>query len=348
MWNCFGDAPFIGISLFIFYYAIDCKVEYVLWKKQFAILNCNNIFKSMYYLIYPILYLFSLLPFFILYGISNFFAFLLSNVIKYRKDIVLNNLKIAFPEKSEEERKQIAKKFYKYFADNFIESLKFISISKKQLLKRSTGDFDLLNNLISKGYNINIMAGHQFNWEYANLLYAINLKIPFVGVYGPISNKAIERIFLAFRRRYGTILISAPDFKNKMHTVFEKQYMLALAADQNPSNPASGYWLNFFGHPTPFVTGPEKGAIKNNAAVVYVGFKKIKRGHYQFETTLLCEEGRKTNDGELTKLYRDTLEKTVRQDPANYLWSHRRFKFEWKEEYAAFWKDDENKMPALK
>jgi Kdo2-lipid IVA lauroyltransferase/acyltransferase len=302
----------------------------------------------MYYIIYPILYLFSLLPFFILYGISDFFAILLSSVFKYRKDIVLNNLKIAFPEKTDEERKKIAKKFYQYFADNFIESLKFISISKKQLIKRSTGDFDVLNSLIDKGYNINIMAGHQFNWEFANLLYASHLKIPFVGVYIPITNKALGKIFFDFRSRYGTILISAPDFKNKMNTVFEKQYMIALAADQNPSDPSKGYWINYFGHPTPFVSGPEKGATKNNAAVVYVGFKKIKRGYYQFDATLLCEEGGKTKDGDLTKLYRDALERTVRQDPANYLWSHRRFKFEWKDEYAALWKDDESTMPQSK
>ena len=244
----------------------------------------------MYYIIYPLLYLLSLLPFFVLYGISNFFAFLLYHIIGYRKDVVLNNLSIAFPQKTEQERKQIAKKFYRYFTDTFIETLKFISISKKELLKRSTGSFDVINNLIDKGYNINLMAGHQFNWEYANLLYAINLKIPFVGVYMPIKNKIFGKIFYNFRIRYGTILISAHDFKNKMHDVFKKQYLLALAADQNPGAPTSAYWLNFFGHPTPFVTGPEKGAIKNNAAVVYVGFKKVKRGHYHFDVTLLAEQ----------------------------------------------------------
>jgi Kdo2-lipid IVA lauroyltransferase/acyltransferase len=299
----------------------------------------------MYYIIYPLLYLFSLLPFFILYGISDFFAFLLFHVIKYRKDVVFNNLKIAFPEKSEEERREIAKKFYRYFTDTFIETVKFISISKKQLLKRSKGSFDIINDLIDKGYNINIMAGHQFNWEYANLLYSINLKIPFVGIYIPITNKTIGKIFFDIRNRYGTILISAPDFKNKMHTVFGKQYMLALAADQNPSNPASGYWINFFGHPTPFVTGPEKGAVKKNAAIVYVGFKKTKRGHYQFDTTLLAEQSSNTKEGELTCLYRDVLEKTIRQDPANYLWSHRRFKFEWKAEYKDLWVDEKSQAP---
>lgn len=258
---------------------------------------------------------------------------------------MFSNLAIAFPEKSDEERKKIAKNFYRYFTDTMIESLKFISISKKQLLKRSTGTFDIINDLIDKGYNINLMAGHQFNWEYANLLYAINLKIPFVGIYMPVKNKAFDKIFFDMRSRYGTILISATDFKNKMHDVFKKQYMLALAADQNPGAALSGYWLNFFGKPTPFVTGPEKGAIRNNAAVVYVGFKKIKRGHYHFETTLLTEQSANTKVGELTCMYRDVLEKTIKEDPANYLWSHRRFKFEWKEEYRNLWVDKNSSAP---
>lgn len=293
----------------------------------------------MYYIIYPLLYLVSLLPFFILYGISDFIAFLLYHVFAYRKDVVLSNLRIAFPQKTEQERRQIAKKFYRYFTDTFIETIKFISISKKQIEKRSTGSFEIINQLIEKGYNINIMAGHQFNWEYANLLYAMNLKIPFVGVYMPIKNKALDKIFFDFRKKYGTVLISATDFKNKMHDVFKSQYMLALAADQNPGSPTSGYWLNFFDRPTPFVTGPEKGALKNNAAVVYVAFKKVKRGHYHFDVTLLAEQSSNLPVGELTRRYRDVLEQTIKQDPANYLWSHRRFKFEWKEEYRHLWVD---------
>ena len=299
----------------------------------------------MYYIIYPLLYLVSLLPFFVLYGISNFFAFLLHRVIKYRKDVVLGNLAIAFPEKTDEERKKIAKRFYLYFTDTMVESLKFISISKKELLKRSTGSFTIINDLIDKGYNINVMGGHQFNWEYANLLYAINLKTPFVGIYMPIKNKALDKIFYDFRCRYGTILVSATDFKNKMHDVFKRQYVMALAADQNPGTATSGYWLNYFNRPAPFVTGPEKGAIKNNAAIVYVGFKKVKRGYYNFTATLLTEQSANTTKGQLTLLYRDVLEKTIKEDPANYLWSHRRFKFEWKDEYKNLWIEPSAPVP---
>ena len=67
----------------------------------------------------------------------------------------MSNLAIAFPDKSNEERKKIAKKFYRYFTDTFLESVKFISISKKQLLKRVTGSFDLINSLIDEGKNVN-------------------------------------------------------------------------------------------------------------------------------------------------------------------------------------------------
>jgi Kdo2-lipid IVA lauroyltransferase/acyltransferase len=287
----------------------------------------------MYYLVYGLLYLFSLLPLWVLYFFSNIAYFFVYYVSGYRKDVVLSNLRIAFPEKTEKERIKIAKQFYLYFTDAMIESLKMISMSKKEIIKRSTGEFDLLNRLIDEGKNIHIMAGHQFNWEFANLLYAMHLKIPFVGVYQVISNKIFDKIFFNFRKKYGTILISAPDFKNKMHTVFTKQYMLALAADQNPGNPANAYWINFLNKPAPFVTGPAKGAVKFNTAVVYVGFQKIKRGHYNFTTTLITENGIDYTPEQLTALYRTELEKTILKDPANYLWSHRRWKYDWKEEY---------------
>ncbi len=287
----------------------------------------------MYYVVYGFLWLISLLPFAILYFFSDCIYGLVFYVFKYRKKVVMNNLSIAFPEKTEKERRKIAKQFYRNLIDTFIESIKFISISKKQILKRSTGEFDLINNLTTKGYNIHIMAGHQFNWEFANLLYALNLKIPFVGIYMPIENKILDKIFYRFRAQFGTILISAQDFKNKMHHVFSKQYMLALAADQNPGEPRNAYWMHFMGKPVPFVTGPAKGAVKNNTAVVMVGFNKIKRGHYHFSITLLAENGSKYTPQQLTILYKNELEKIIRKDPANYLWSHRRWKFDWKPEY---------------
>ena len=287
----------------------------------------------MYYLVYGPLWLFSLLPFRVLYFFADIAYGFVYYIFKYRRDVVQQNLLIAFPGKTVAERKAIEKQFYHNMVDTFIESIKFITISKKQILQRSTGQYDLINNLVGKGRNVHIMAGHQFNWEFANLLYSMNLKTPFVGIYMRIANKSLNRIFFNFRKQFGTILISAQEFKEKRFEVFQHQYCLALAADQNPGDPSNAYWMNFFGKPVPFTTGPAKGAVKNNTAVVIVGFKKIKRGHYAFTTTMLAEEGSLYSPEQLTVIYKNALENIVREDPANYLWSHRRWKWEWKPEY---------------
>lgn len=287
----------------------------------------------MYYVVYGLLWLFSLLPLRVLYVFSDGLYGLVFYVFKYRKKVVLNNLGIAFPEKTEKERTRIARQFYRNFIDTFIEAIKLLSSGKRFIKRHSTGEYDEINRFVDRGCNIHIMAGHQFNWEFGNLLYALRLKVPFVGIYMPISNKALDRIFFNLRKRYGTILISAPDFKNKRHAVFSSQYLLGLAADQNPGHPGNAYWMNFMGKPAPFVTGPARGAVRNNTAVFMVAFKKIKRGYYHFSARLIAEEGIKHTPEQLTLMYKNILEGVIREDPSNYLWSHRRWKHEWKPEY---------------
>lgn len=288
----------------------------------------------MYYIVYGFLWLVSLIPFRVLYIISDCIYGVVFYLFKYRRNVVMRNLSIAFPEKSDKERLKIAKQFYHNLVDAFLESIKFISISKKEIKKRSTADFELINELTAKGLNVHIMAGHQFNWEFGNLLAAMTLKAPFAGIYMPITNKHLNRIFYNFRKRYGTILISATDYKNNIdHPVFDSTYSFGLAADQNPGDPANGYWMDFFGKAVPFVTGPAKGAVKNNTAVVIVGFHKLKRGYYHFSTKLLTENGASFTPQKLTLLYKDELEAIIRKNPPNYLWSHRRWKFDWKPDY---------------
>lgn len=288
----------------------------------------------MYYIVYGFLYVISLLPLRLLYLLSDLTYFILYHIAGYRKELVSSNLLIAFPEKTEEEREKIAKQFYLNFTDTIIETVKMISITRKELERRSQCEVDYINELIAKGRNIHIMVGHQFNWEFANLVYAGLLRIPFVGIYMPVNNKIFEKISFKFRSKNGTIMISVKDFKNKMHKVFSDQYILALAADQNPGYPGNAYWLNFFGKPAPFVTGPAKGAVKNNTAVVFVGFEKVKRGYYKFHIEPMAENGASHTPEQLTIMYKNILEETIRNNPSNYLWSHRRWRHEWKEGYA--------------
>jgi KDO2-lipid IV(A) lauroyltransferase len=163
--------------------------------------------------------------------------------------------------------------------------------------------------------------------------------IPTYAIYMPINNTAMERLFLKIRERYGTTFIKATEFKEKKEAIFSKRFVFFLAADQNPGNPSAAYWQNYFGRPAPFITGPEMGGIKNDAAIVFVRSRIIKRGHYTLECTLYTENAASTSPGEITGAFRNFLEKIIREEPHNYLWTHRRWKWDYKEEYSANWID---------
>jgi KDO2-lipid IV(A) lauroyltransferase len=282
----------------------------------------------MYYIIYAILYLFSLLPFKVLYVFSDCANLILYNVIKYRKDVVFNNLQIAFPEKTIKERTQIAKDFYRSFTDNFIEVIKLLSISKKELKKRFTGDYSILRKLCLENKNAQVHLGHFFNWEFANQAFAIEEIVPsFIVVYMPIKNKLFDRIFYKIRTRFGTKLVAATQFRKEFQPFIKQRFILTLVGDQNAGGGDNAYWTDFFGRKTPIVKGPEKSAILINAAVVMCNFYKVKRGYYTSEFKLLTTEARSLPKGEITKQMMSFIEDCIRKHPANYLWSHRRWKY---------------------
>ena len=287
----------------------------------------------MYRVVFGLFYLFSLLPSRILYLFSDFAYFLIYYVIGYRKDIVLNNLAIAFPEKTQQERVKIAKKFYRNFTDNFIEVIKLISASESFIKKRFTGDFSILKKLHDEGRRVQLHLGHNFNWEVANLGMTLRTPYSLLTVYMPITSKIIDRLFIYIRKRTGAKLLPATEMRNSMVPYRNKVYMLALVADQNPSNPKRAHWFNFFGRPTPFLIGPEKGAKGVNAAVVFIYFTKKKRGFYEAHFKLVTEDPANVPETQLTKEYVAFLEETIRQNPDMWLWSHRRWIWDWKPEY---------------
>jgi KDO2-lipid IV(A) lauroyltransferase len=294
----------------------------------------------MYFIIYGFLYLLSLLPFAVLYFLSDGIYFFLYYVFGYRRAIVISNLKIAFPDKSDKELKKISKQFYHNLTDTFVEIIKLISMSDKTFEKRCKGDFSLIEDLIKNGRNIQLHAGHQFNWEYGSLFMAKAItSIPTYAVYMPLKNNAMEKLFLIIRQKYGTVFIKATEFKKRREEIFKERFAFFLGADQNPGNPASAYWQNYFSKPAPFITGPEVGGIKNDTAIVFVRSKIIKRGQYVLECELCCENAITTSVGQITGAFRDFLEKIIREEPHNYLWTHRRWKWDYKDEYADNWID---------
>ncbi|TWI83479.1 KDO2-lipid IV(A) lauroyltransferase [Lacibacter cauensis] len=291
----------------------------------------------MYYILYGFLKLLSFIPLRLLYILSDFVYVLLFYVFGYRKKVVLYNLSIAFPEKTDKERKEIMKAFYHNFCDNFIEMIKLMSWSEKEINKRFKGNAEILNQWKDKGQSVQVVSGHFFNWEIANLGVASVSEIPFVVVYMPIKNKAADKLVYDIRKKTGSILIAATDFRAQFKEISKQQYALILVGDQNPGDPSKAYWLNFFSKPAPFVVGPEKGARRNNTVVIYADFYKVKRGYYEYKLELLTADPNSYQEGELTRSIVNKVEQSIRQRPANYLWSHRRWKHAWNEAYRDKW-----------
>jgi KDO2-lipid IV(A) lauroyltransferase len=275
----------------------------------------------------------------VLYLLSDFAYFIIFYVVGYRKEIVMNNLLIAFPEKTETERKKIMKEFYHNFCDTFIEMIKMFSWSTDEIKKRFVCNIEVMNDFVGQKQNVLIVSGHYFNWEMANLGLGAVSKMPFVVVYMPIRNKAMEKIMYDLRRKTGVILVPATDFQNQVREHTKTQHALILVGDQSPGNPTKGYWTNFFSKPAPFPRGPEMGARRNNNVVIYIDFYKVKRGYYKADLELLTQNASGYKEGQITRLIVDKIENSIRKRPANYLWSHRRWKHEWKEEYRKMWID---------
>jgi len=293
----------------------------------------------MYYLLYGPLYLLSLLPMRVLYILSDGIYGLVYHVFGYRKKVVMGNLLIAFPEKTEAERIRIAKKFYHNFLDSFIEVIKLISASDAFLQKRFTLDASVLEDLYKSGKGCQVHLGHTFNWEWGQLVLTKLTKYKILVVYMPITNAAFEKLFYRLRTRSGNVFLPATDMKNAMGPYLDTQYLMALVADQNPGNPTTAWWLNFFGRPTPFVSGPEKGAQSSRLPVVFACIEKPRRGYYHATLSLGAKDASLLPEGELTRNYVHYLEGVIRRNPDMWLWSHRRWKHPWKEAYADRWVD---------
>ena len=262
-----------------------------------------------------------------LYGLSEITFFILYHVTGYRKEIVMDNLKHAFPEKSESELQEILKKNYRSFCDQWVETLKLLSISKKELNRRMPANWEVFHDLYKKGKNTYALLGHTFNWEWANVICAWNVQQQFAGVYLPLKNKPFDRFMLRLRSRSGAILVSMKSLKRGPMQLRDKQYILAQMADQNPSVTEVAEWLPFMNREAPFFRGTEQMARRSKAAVVLAGIKKVKRGHYQINLQRICDDASQTEEGFILKTYVNFMERQLQEQPENWMWTHRRWKY---------------------
>ena len=287
-----------------------------------------------FWLFYPFLWFLSVLPFKILYILSDICYVVVYHIVGYRKKTVRYNLKTAFPDKPQKELKEIERKFYHHLCDMFLEMIKTMNIKKEDLLERyQFSNKELITQFDNVDQSTCLMMGHYASYEW---LFALQLHVkhPGYAIYKKIKHKQFDDLIRKIRGRWNTYMV---DSKNAIRTVHRietknKAGVFGFIADQSPRYHRAHYWTTFLGNELPFFTGVERVAKEYNLPVLFYAVDKVKRGHYKGKFSIITEDGSKTADGEITDAFAKALEKQVLARPELYLWTHKRFKFLGKKE----------------
>lgn len=285
--------------------------------------------RLIYVLVYPFLWIISVLPFPVFYLFSDLVSFFLFRVINYRKKTVTKNITLAFPEKSSEEIKKIRREFYRHFCDIFLEMVKTLTISDKELKKRFIyKNPEELHRLESLQKSYIIMIGHYASYEWVIALHFFGLTYQGYGIYKPIKNKYFDRLIKKIRGRFSTTMLSAKIVPKKIAQNKKKGVLASygMIADQSPKLSNARYWRNFMGVKVPVFVGSEIIAKRLDLAVTYLHIEKVKRGHYEATFIPLADKPQNFADFEITDRYFELLEEQIKTQPAYYLWTHKRWK----------------------
>ncbi len=278
----------------------------------------------LYYLIVkPI----SLLPFWVIYRISDVTFFILYYIVGYRKKVVFGNIQRSFPEKSTKEVEAIMFKFYRHFCDLIVESIKGFSISSQEAQKRmGSVNTEIINNYGKQGKDVVLVGGHYGNWELFAVAVGPTINIKPIALFTPLANKFFDKKVKASRSRFGLNLLPSSMIRELMAEKSAEKRMIIFGSDQSPRKGQRAFWMTFLNQETGVQFGAEKFASEHNCAVVYGHIRRLKRGHFQIEYQAICDDASKTSYGEITKTHTRILEAEIVKEPAYWLWSHKRWK----------------------
>lgn len=245
----------------------------------------------------------------------------------YRKKVIEGNIKGAFPEKSENERKEIVRKFYLHFCDLIVESIKNFSITTRQIEKRvKFENMEVLNSYYDQGKSVITIGGHYGNWELLAVGVARVSKLKQLAIYKPLSNTFFDTKMKTSRGKFGLELLPMKETKSYFENGDSTPRTIIFGSDQWPSKPERAYWTTFLGRETPFLFGAEKYAKEFDWPVVYCEILRVKRGHFEVRYHDLTKNPTQESEGVIIQKFVELLEKTIQRDPAYWLWSHKRWK----------------------
>lgn len=264
----------------------------------------------------PLLYLFSKLSFLLVYYL-----------VRYRRDIVSDNLLHAFPDKTPRERQRIEKDYYQFICDNFVEVMHSPSMSKEQLLERiEFTNLEVIQPYLDAEQSMQFLSIHQGNWEWVLQILSSKLGLPVDAVYKPLHSELFEEIVLENRSRFGSHLIPS---KNAMKELLRKRRefrAFIMTAEQAPIRRDKKYWQVFFNRPSSFYLGPQKIAELTKYPVFYLKVHRREQGYYQLSFELIAEPPFEKNSFDVLDAYIERIEQAIREQPETWLWSNRKWR----------------------
>ena len=267
------------------------------------------------------------LPFPLLYSIAGFFGWLSFRVFPHRQNVVRENLARAFPDFNEAHRREITQRYYTGFAQMFMEIAKSASLSQEELRRRvRILNADLPRAELARGTPVLMVAAHQCNWEWMLLALSVELGYPVDAAYKPLVNDWAECEMRKIRTRFGARLVRSDQLLGDIIKQRNAPRAIALVADQEPVKSEQKHWVRFLNRDSAFFMGPEEIARVTRYPVFFIGLKRVKRGFYEMEFKPLARSGEAFQPGELTERYARLVEEQIRAAPADWPWSHKRWR----------------------
>jgi KDO2-lipid IV(A) lauroyltransferase len=237
------------------------------------------------------------------------------------------NIQNSFPEHTQQKQLLIEREFYRHFCDLVVESIKAFSISEKELRKRFIErNPDLFQKYFDNNQHVTLVGGHSGNWELFAVSVALHLPHQPVALYSALHNKFLNNIILESRSKFGLLMKSYAEVKVMVKASNARPLTVIFGSDQSPNIKQQPYWTEFLHQETGVQFGTEKFARDNNTPVIYGFIHKIKRGHYEMEYKLVCENPNELPLGAITEKHTRMLEEDIRKEPSYWLWTHKRWK----------------------
>lgn len=278
--------------------------------------------------IYPFLWIISILPHKLFYGFSNFVYWIVYYIIGYRKKTVRENIALALPHLSFQERLEIEKKSIQHLCDMFLEMIKTMRISEDEMDQRfQFKNFDVYLDLEKKGKSIAIVCAHYASYEW---VISMNKKCTHEGIaiYKKIANKHFDDLVKKIRSKFKARLITTKETTAVIEENYKKNHLAVygFASDQTPKVNQNTYWRTFMGIEVPVHTGAEILAKKFDMNVIFLKVKKVKRGYYEATFEVLTDDAKSVPNYHIMDAFVERVEQQILEEPSYYMWTHKRFK----------------------